>query len=400
MAIGDMAPDRGVRRASRSSLFYDPKFRGLVVQAILAVGLIAFLYWIFENARDNLERAGIASGFDFLWARAGFAISQSLISYSAEDSYARAFLVGLLNTLLVAFLGIVLASALGFAIGIARLSRNWLIGGIAAIYVETLRNVPVLLQLLFWYKAVLAVLPGPKQAIALPAGANLSNRGLLLPWPVVEPGFAATLIAIVVAFAMALAVAWWARRRQLATGRPFPVFWTGLALVIVLPLVVFFLTGAPLTMSFPELKGFNFVGGLHVQPEFVALLLGLSLYTATFIAEIVRAGILAVARGQTEAAFALGLRPRATLRLVIIPQALRVIIPPLTNQYLNLTKNSSLAVAIGYPDLVSVFAGTVLNQTGQAVEAIFITMMVYLLISIATSLFMNWFNRRVALVER
>lgn len=400
MAIGDMAPDRGVRQASRSSLLYDPIFRGLVVQVLLAVGLIVFLWWIFENARDNLERAGIASGFDFLWARAGFAISQSLISYSAEDSYARAFLVGLLNTLLVAFLGIVVASALGFVIGIARLSRNWLIGGIAAIYVETLRNVPVLLQLLFWYKAVLALLPGPKQAIKLPAGANLSNRGLLLPWPVIEPGFAATLIAIVVAFATAFGVAWWARRRQLATGRPFPVFWTGLALVIVLPVVVFYLTGAPLTLSFPELKGFNFVGGLHVQPEFVALLLGLSLYTATFIAEIVRAGILAVAHGQTEAAYALGLRPRATLRLVIIPQAMRVIIPPLTNQYLNLTKNSSLAVAIGYPDLVSVFAGTVLNQTGQAVEAIFITMMVYLLISIATSLFMNWFNRRVALVER
>ena len=400
MAIGDMAPDRDVRRASRSSLFYDPKFRGLVVQLILAVGLIAFLWWIFENARSNLERAGIASGFDFLWARAGFAISQSLISYSAEDSYARAFLVGLLNTLIVAFLGIVLASALGFVIGIARLSRNWLIGGIAAIYVETLRNVPVLLQLLFWYKAVLAVLPGPKQAIKLPAGANLSNRGLLLPWPVTEPGFAATLVAIVVAFAAALAVAWWARRRQLATGRPFPVFSTGVGLVVVLPLVVFLLTGAPLTLSFPELKGFNFVGGLHVQPEFVALLLGLSLYTATFIAEIVRAGILAVARGQTEAAYALGLRPRTTLRLVVVPQALRVIIPPLTNQYLNLTKNSSLAVAIGYPDLVSVFAGTVLNQTGQAVEAIFITMMVYLLISIATSLLMNWFNRRVALVER
>ncbi|MCB1487712.1 MAG: amino acid ABC transporter permease [Bauldia sp.] len=400
MAIQDMAPDGGARGSARTSLIYDPKVRGIVFQLLLAVGLVVFFWWIIDNARENLQRANIASGFDFLWSRAGFAISQSLIDYTPDDSYARSFLVGLINTLLVGFLGVVFATALGLVAGVARLSRNWLISGIAAVYVETFRNVPVLLQLLFWYKAVLAVLPGPRQAIALPIGANLSNRGLLLPWPVIEPGFSATVVAFLVAIVLAIGVGIWAHRRQLATGRPFPAFWTGLGLVILLPIIVFLATGAPMTLSFPELKGFNFTGGLHIQPEFVALLLGLSLYTATFIAEIVRAGILAVARGQTEAAYALGLRSGPTLRLVIIPQAMRVIIPPLTNQYLNLIKNSSLAVAIGYPDLVSVFAGTVLNQTGQAVEAILITMLVYLTISIATSLFMNWFNKRVALVER
>ena len=400
MAIQDMAPESGVRGPVRNSLLYDPKVRGVVVQVLLAVGLVVFFWWVIDNARENLERANIASGFDFLWSRAGFAISQSLISYTSDDSYARAFVVGLLNTLLVGLLGVVLATILGVLAGVARLSRNWLIAGIAAVYVETFRNVPVLLQLLFWYKAVLAVLPGPRQAIALPVGSNLSNRGLLLPWPIAEPGFSDTLMALLVAIVLAVGVGSWARRRQLATGRPFPAFWTGLGLIILLPIVVFLVTGAPLTLSYPELKGFNFVGGLHIQPEFVALLLGLSIYTATFIAEIVRAGILAVARGQSEAAHALGLRSGPTLRLVIIPQAMRVIIPPLTNQYLNLIKNSSLAVAVGYPDLVSVFAGTVLNQTGQAVEAILLTMLVYLTISIATSLFMNWFNNRVALVER
>ncbi len=400
MALGDMAPDGGVRGRARNSLLYDPKVRGIVSQIALAIGLVIFFWWVIDNARDNLERANIASGFDFLWSRAGFAISQFLISYAPDDTYARAFVVGLLNTLLIAFIGVVLSSIIGFVVGVARLSRNWLIAGIATVYVETLRNVPVLLQLLFWYKAVLAVLPAPKQAITLPLGSNLSNRGLLLPWPVVEPGFSATVIAVGVAIVAAIGIAIWARRRQLATGQFFPAYWTGFGLIILLPTLVFLATGSPLSLSFPELQGFNFVGGLHIQPEFVALILGLSLYTATFIAEIVRAGILAVARGQREAAFALGLRPGPTLRLVIIPQAMRVIIPPLTNQYLNLVKNSSLAVAIGYPDLVSVFAGTVLNQTGQAVEAITLTMLVYLAISIATSLFMNWFNRRVALVER
>ncbi|KAB2875559.1 MAG: amino acid ABC transporter permease [Bauldia sp.] len=400
MALRDEARGTVVRDRARTSIFYDPRFRAIVSQAAVVAGLVLLVVWIVDNTIANLQRANIASGFDFLSTRAGFDISQSLIAYSPERSYARAFLVGLLNTLLVAAIGIVVATIIGFLVGIARLSRNWIVARIAAVYVETLRNIPVLLQLLFWYRAVLSILPGPRQAIDLPLGGSLSNRGLLLPSPVLSEGFFATPIAFAAAVLAAIAVAVWARRRQMATGQPFPTLWTNLAIIVVGTLVVFLATGAPLSFEFPELKGFNFVGGLHVLPEFLALLLGLSLYTATYIAEIVRAGILAVAPGQTEAAFALGLRPGVTMRRVVVPQAMRVIIPPLTSQYLNLTKNSSLAVAVAYPDLVLVFAGTVLNQTGQAVEVIFITMLVYLAISLATSAFMNWFNRRVALVER
>jgi general L-amino acid transport system permease protein len=364
------------------------------------MALAVFVAWIVTNTIDNLRHAHIASGFGFLKNRAGFDISQTLIPYSIESTYNRAFLVGVLNTLLVAGIGVVFASIIGFLLGIARLSKNKLVAGLAAVYVETLRNVPVLLQLLFWYKAVLAVLPNPRQAVQLPFGANLSIRGLLLPELNTEEGFRLTVLAFAVGFVLAFVLAIWARRRQMATGRRFPAGLAGLALIVVLTVGTFVATGRPLSVTYPQLKGFNFVGGIAVKPELLALLLGLVLYTATYIGEIVRAGILAVSHGQTEAAYSLGFRPGITLRLVVIPQALRVIIPPLTSQYLNLLKNSSLAVAIGYPDLVSVFAGTVLNQTGQAVEAIFITMMVYLVISLATSLLMNWFNRRVALVER
>jgi general L-amino acid transport system permease protein len=399
MAFGDDPGDRR-RRSRGSSLLYDPFVRGIAAQALVAVILVLLIGWFVNNTIENLQRANIASGFGFLWNRAGFDISQSLIPYTAEDTYGRAFLVGLLNTLLVAFVGIILATILGFLAGVARLSKNLLVSGIATVYVETLRNIPVLLQLLFWYRAVLSVLPAPRNAIELPLGSYLSNRGLLLPNLIAGEGFGATLVAGAVAIVAVIVLGVWARRRQMATGQPFPTFWVSVAILILLPLLVFLATGAPVSLEFPELRGFNFVGGFHILPEFMALVLGLTLYTATFIAEIVRAGILAVPRGQTEAAYALGLRPGMTLRQVIIPQAMRVIIPPLTNQYLNLTKNSSLAVAVAYPELVSVFAGTVLNQTGQAVEAIFITMMVYFAISLATSLFMNWFNRRVALVER
>jgi general L-amino acid transport system permease protein len=397
-ASGDDRPDR--RRVHRTSPLYDPTVRGIVAQVVVAVALVLLIGWFASNTIDNLRRLNIASGFGFLWQRASFEISQSLIPYTPDDTYARAFLVGLLNTLLVAAVGIVIATIIGFIAGVARLSKNPLISGIAAVYVETFRNIPVLLQLLFWYRAVLSVLPGPRQAIELPLGSNLSNRGLLLPQIVTGEGFGATLVAFALGLVAAIAVGTWARRRRMATGQPFPAVWVGLGLVVLPSALVFLVTGMPITLVFPELQGFNFVGGFHILPEFLALVLGLSLYTASFIAEIVRAGILAVPRGQSEAAQSLGLRPGATLRHVVIPQAMRVIIPPLTNQYLNLTKNSSLAVAVAYPDLVSVFAGTVLNQTGQAVEVIFITMMVYLAISLATSAFMNWFNRRVALVER
>jgi general L-amino acid transport system permease protein len=388
------------RPPASASWLNDPKVRGIVLQILLAVVVVAFFVWIANNTYENLRRSNIASGFGFLWHRAGFDISQTLIPYSIESSYGRAFLVGLLNTLLVAIIGIVLASIIGFMAGVARLSPNWLVAKIATVYVETLRNVPVLLQLLFWYKAVLTVLPGPRQGYQLPLSINLSNRGLILPSASAGPGFGTTLIALLFAAGVVVWVARWARRRQMETGERFPVFWTSLALLVGLPLLVFLATGAPLSITYPELKGFNFVGGWTVTPEFLALTLGLVLYTGTYIAEVVRGGILAVSHGQTEAAYALGLRRGMVLRLVVVPQALRVIIPPLTNQYLNLTKNSSLAIAVGYPDLVAVFARTVLNQTGQAVEVIFITMMVYLALSLLTSLLMNWFNRRVALVER
>jgi general L-amino acid transport system permease protein len=308
--------------------------------------------------------------------------------------------VGLLNTLVVAFTGIVFATVLGFIIGIARLSSNWLVARLAGAYVEIFRNVPLLVLLLFFYRAVLAVLPGPRQAADLGFGANLSNRGLALPRPIFGPEIATTLTVLLVAVVAAVGLYFWARRRQAATGRQFPAIRIGLAIVLIAPIVAFFVSGAALEFDYPVLKGFNFVGGWTVQPEFMALVIGLVMYTATFIAEIVRAGILSVARGQTEAADALGLGRGTTLRLVVIPQALRVIVPPLTSQFLNLTKNSSLAVAVGYPDLVAVFAGTVLVQTGQAIEVIFITMLVYLAISLFTAFLMGLYNRRIALVER
>lgn len=397
MASYEGAEQRGRRTVARVSPLHDPKIRGIIFQVVIAVAVLAFAAWLINNTYENLRRANIASGFGFLSHRAGFEISQTLIYYTPDSTYGRAFLVGLLNTLLVAVIGIVLASIIGFIVGVARLSKNWLIRTIAGVYVETLRNIPVLLQLLFWYKAVLSVLPGPRQGFALPFGANLSNRGLILPSFITEPGFMATVVAAIVAVGAVMLMNRWAHQRQMATGQPFPSMWASIAVLILLPGLVFIGTGRPMTIEYPELQGFNFVGGIHISPEFIALTLGLTLYTASFIAEIVRGGILAVSHGQTEAASALGLKRSWTLRLVVIPQALRVIIPPLTNQYLNLTKNSSLAVAVGYPDLVGVFARTVLNQTGQAIEVIFITMMVYLFISIVTSILMNWFNRRVAL---
>ncbi len=401
MTVRDTAPGKIAPDTSGSgSWLYDPTVRGIAYQVALAVFLVGFGWWIFNNTVENLRAANIASGFGFLSDRAGFDIAQKPIEFTPDDTHGRAFLVSLVNTVIVAVLGIIGATVLGFLAGVARLSPNWLLSKVAMVYVETFRNVPLLLQLLFWYKAVLSVLPGPRQGIVLPLASNLSNRGLIIPRPVTGDGFGAVEVAFLVAIAVVFGLSRWASRRQEATGQIFPTFRVGVAVLIGLPLVVFILVGMPLGFEYPELKGFNFVGGFVIKPELMALLLGLIIYTGAFIAEVVRAGILAISHGQTEAAFALGLKPGVTMRRIIIPQAMRVIIPPLTSQYLNLTKNSSLAVAVGYPDLVAVFAGSTLNITGRAVEVIFITMGVYLTISLITAFFMNWFNARVALIER
>jgi len=381
-------------------LIYNPRVRGIAYQVVLCA-LVLFLAWsAIHNAVENLARAKIASGFGFWSNTAGFDISQSLINYSNISTYGRAFWVGLLNTLLVAALGIVFATILGFIIGISRLSTNWLVARMAGFYVETIRNIPLLLQLLFWYNAVLKALPAVRDSLAIPGGGFLNNRGLFLPQPIAQPGAQWPLIALAFGIVAAVAFRVWAKRRHESTGEWAPVFWTTLGLVVLVPFAVLALSGFPIAFSYPQSGRFNIQGGIEVLPEFMALLFGLVIYTAAFIAEVVRAGILSVSKGQTEAAYSLGLRPSATLRLVVVPQAMRVIIPPLTSQYLNLTKNSSLAVAIGYPDLVQIFAGTVLNQTGQAVEVIAITMAVYLTISLVTSALMNLYNLRIALVER
>ena len=458
-------------------------WRAIAWQAFL-IAIVGWLaYEAITNAAQNMRARNIPTDFSFWFNTSGFDINQSLISYSARSTYGRAFVVGLLNTLAVAAVGIVLATMLGFVIGVARLSNNWIISKLAEVYVEILRNTPLLLQLLFWYNAVLKPLPRPRQSIALPAfslqfpglhmlalaviaaaigvvvwrvgrtareeslakalggaagslligvallalvfggglfglsagqGDNwagllgiaagqyafLNNRGLYLPLPVFAPAMLSVAIIFALSLAAALAFVVWARRRQARTGEQWPHGWIGLAIAIIPALAAFLLAGGPVSGDYPVPRGFNLAGGWRVYPEFFALLLGLSLYTAAFIAEIVRAGILAVPKGQTEAANALGLRRQAILKLVVVPQAMRVIIPPLTNQYLNLTKNSSLAVFVGYPDLVQVFAGTVLNQTGAAVQVIAITMAVYLTISLLTSAAMNLYNRRMALVER
>jgi len=384
----------------KPAVWNDPVWRALFFQALVLVGVVAFAAFLVNNTLHNLEKQGIASGFGFLDRTAGFSIGESLIEYSEEDSYGRTFLVGLLNTIWVSFWGICLATILGFIVGVARLSPNWLIAKISMVYIEVLRNIPLLLQIFFWYFAVLRPLPGPRQSIELLDSFFLNNRGLSYPKPIYGDQFSLVVGALVIGIVATILVKRWARKRQDETGEQFPVFWTGMGLIIGLPMAVFAILGNPLSFEYPVLRGFNFQGGSVLTPEFTALLLALSAYTAAFIGEIVRAGIMSVSHGQTEAAYSVGLRPGTTLRLVIIPQALRVIIPPLTSQYLNLTKNSSLAAAIAYPDLVLVFAGTALMQTGQAVEIIAMTMAVYLTLSLLISTFMNWYNAKMALVER
>lgn len=383
------------------ALVNDPVARALFFQVLVLGSILIFGGYIVSNTMDNLAKQGIASGFGFLNTTAGFAIGYSpFLEYSEENTYGYALLVSLLNTLLVAFIGVILATIIGFIMGVARLSKNWLISSLAQIYIEMMRNIPLLLQIFFWYFGVLRALPGPRQSVEFADSIFINNRGMVMPAPVFEAGFGVVTTAICVAFVVIFFLARWAKKRMELTGQPFPVFYTSLGIIIVLPLLAAAIMGFPMTWDYGELKGFNFVGGMELPPELVSLSLALATYTGAFIAEIVRAGIQSVNHGQTEAAYALGIKPGVTLRKVVIPQALRVIIPPLTSQYLNLTKNSSLAAAIAYPDIVLVFAGTVLMQTGQAVEIIAITMGFYLLVSLVISMFMNWYNKNMSLVER
>lgn len=386
--------------AQNTNLLYNPTFRSIVFQVIAVTALASFFYTIINNALSNLDARGIATGFDFLSQEAGFGIGLTLIEYDETFSYGRTFVVGLLNTALVSVLGIIVATVLGFFVGIARLSSNWLVSRIAAVYIEVFRNVPLLLQIFFWYFAVLQALPSPRQSISLGEAIFLNVRGLYMPSPVFEDGSGIIFVALIAGIIATIVISVWAKNKQKLTGQQTPVGLIGFGLIVGLPFIAYLLAGMPVSAEYPVLKGFNFRGGVSILPELAALLIALSVYTASFIAEIVRSGINAVSHGQTEAAMALGLPRSKTLKLVVIPQALRIIIPPLTSQYLNLTKNSSLAMAIGYPDLVSVFAGTTLNQTGQAIEIIAMTMAVYLTLSLVTSALMNVYNRKVALVER
>lgn len=386
-------------KAPRPALWRDPLVRSVFYQVVALAVVVAVGGYLVNNTIENLARLGVTTGFGFLTRQAGFGISQSMIAYNETWSFGRAFLVGLVNTVYAALIGIVLATLIGFLVGIARLSRNWIVSHLAAVYVEVVRNVPVLLQLLLVYTIVVNALPSPADSISFFGLARLNNRGLFVPRAILGDGSALWLATAALALVAAVAISRWARRRRELTGQGFPTITVCVAILVGVPALAFVALGSPLTFEIPVAGKFRTQGGLTMLPELVALVVGLSVYTASYIAEIVRSGILAVSKGQTEAAAALGLPPGKVLRLVVVPQAMRLIIPPLASQYLNLTKNSSLGIAIGYPDFFSI-AGTVNNQTGQAVEVIAITMAVYLALSLITSAFMNWYNARIALVER
>jgi len=385
----------------KAAVFNDPKIRGLIYQTVLLLAVVYLAYVGIGNVSGNLRKAHIASGFGFLGNPAGFAISQSLVPYNeGVSTYFDVYLVGLLNTLLVSVLGVIAATVLGFIVGVCRLSTNLVVRGVATIYVEAFRNIPLLLHIFIWYFGVMRLLPVPRESMKLGSFALLNNRGVFVPRPILGDLSWATASAFAIGIVAWIVLSRWSATRQRRTGHRFPVLWPSLGLVILLPLLVFVLTGAPLRFDYPKLGTFQPSGGIAILPELIALFLALTSYTAAFIAEIVRAGIMSVSKGQTEAAYALGLRPSPALRLVVIPQAMRVIIPLLTSQYLSLMKNSSLAVAIAYPDLVSVFAGTALNQTGQAVEIIAMTMVTYLGISLLTSAGMSWYSAQKSWMER
>lgn len=393
------APSESSPVPPRVPFWRDPAKRAIAFQlvALLIVGCVG--YYIFSNTQANLRRQSISSGFGFLGKEASFEIGESPIAYSAADTYARALLVGALNTVRVSFIGILITTVLGTLIGIARLSTNWLVSRLAGGFIEVMQNIPVLLQLFFWYAIFYEAFPAPRQAFHPLPGVFVCNRGLMFPVPAPNPAHRAMVLALAAAVVLWWLLARWARRYQDRTGKIFPAVRVGLVLCLALPALVWALYGAPTAMDVPSLQGFNFSGGITISPEFSALLLGLVLYTSAFVAEVVRAGIQSVSRGQVEAAMAVGLRPAKVLQLVVLPQALRVIIPPLTSQMLNLLKNSSLAIAIGYPDFVAV-ANTTINQTGQAIEGVALIMTVYLFFSLSTSVFMNWYNKKMALVER
>ena len=379
--------------------FRDPSKLAIFYQILSIIGVGLLSYYLISNTLANLERQSISTGFGFFEKEAAFEIGESLIEYSAADSYGRALVVGFLNTLIVSFIGIILTVFLGTFIGVARLSSNWLVSKLSAAYIEFFQDIPILLQLFFWYAFFYEILPSPRQALNPIDGVFLCNRGLIFGVPQGHAAFFYAGIAFVIGLVLVFFIKKWAAKRQAATGLIFPTVKASFAILIGLPLLVWLINGSPTEMDVPALKGFNFKGGVTISPEFTALLLGLVLYTAAFVAEVVRAGIQSVSKGQKEAALSIGLKPGHVLNLVILPQALRVIVPPLTSQLLNLTKNSSLAVAIGFPDFVSV-AGTTINQTGQAIEGVALIMIVYLIFSLSTSAYMNWYNKKIALVER
>ena len=402
MALADARTGSG--EPPKVSLLYNPALRSIVYQVVTFVVIVAAVWYAWNNVVQNLARANMTAGFGFLNSRAGFDIAQTLIAYSSDSTYFRALQVALINTLVVAAAGIVTATIVGLLVGVGRLSHNWLVAKLCTVYVEIFRNIPPLLVIFFWYLGVLALLPSIRTIFQhLQEDPNavffISNRGIYMPAPVFGEGFGVVLAAIAIGIVAAIAFTIWANARQRATGQRPPVLWVNLALIVLFPLGVFIVMGQPMTLDYPVPGSFNMKGGMVIGPEFLALYLALSLYTASFIAEIVRAGIRGVPKGQSEASYALGLRPGQATRLVVLPQAMRIIIPPLTSQYLNLIKNSSLAVAVGYADLVAV-GGTILNQSGKSIEIISIWMLIYVSISLITSLLMNWFNAKMALVER
>ena len=382
------------------ALLRNQKIRGILFQLLTVIGLVAFLWYIGTNTIANIEQRGIQTGFGFLDGTAGFGIDQSPIAYSEESTHGRVFFVGLLNTLIISFVGIICATIVGLIIGILRLSRNWLIAKLAKSYVDFFRNIPLLLQILFWYNVVLRSMPSPKQSYNFFDTIFINNRGLYFPQPEYNTTFFVMLTSLFLAVVASFILNSWANKRKVATGQDFMVYPFAIGMFIVFPIIAYFIGGSHLTFSFPELMGFNFKGGKTLSPEFLALTFALTIYTATFIAEAVRSGIEAVSHGQKEAAASMGFSPYQSLKLVVLPQAIRISIPPIINQYLNLIKNSSLATAVGYPEIVTVFAGTSLNQVGQAIEIISMTMLVYLVISLIVSALLNWFNHKMKIQER